>query len=445
MKSLVKFTPKKSKIVKDGEDLTIKRDMRKKSIKSNTTWPDIKKRIIKHDFGGTFIDYQISEPPYEPVSEDFNPELYFSHVKRSNDLDINSDSNLEIVPYFNSNLDSDVTLGLTSNLKSESNLTPNFHDNSSAKLNEKFNRHLFSLYGGSKVSSKFNPQYGLMKQFVDLAKEENIPIRITSAYRPGAITSNGSPSWHSKGLALDITPAKGVSWNELKLAFKNSPRTLQWLKDNDFGILDETTPEMLAKTGGTGAHWHIGRDRAANRAFFKKGGMLDLNKLFFKPKEYVKDDKPSYLDYFNQFISKPMSSNYNTKFETKDFNKFATTMKSIYEEVLQELGLPTHNLKNLVRQDALESNYGLNAKNYNLGGIKYRDSDGSYKLKDFNNLKEYAMYKVKLLDKYYDAIKTPENNFIAALHGNNKDNRHYNDNIEMYKAINYMKSLDKYL
>ena len=140
-----------------------------------------------------------------------------------------------------------------------------------------------------------------------------------------------------------------------------------------------------------------------------------------------------------------MSSNYNTKFETKDFNKFATTMKSIYEEVLQELGLPKHNLKNLVRQDALESNYGLNAKNYNLGGIKYRDSDGKYKLKDFNNLKEYAMYKVKLLDKYYDAIKTPENNFIAALHGNNKDNRHYNDNIEMYKAINYMKSLDKYL
>ena len=48
-------------------------------------------------------------------------------------------------------------------------------------------------------------------------------------------------------------------------------------------------------------------------------------------------------------------------------------------------------------------------------------------------------------NNYYNAIKTPEDNFIAALHGNNKDNRHYNDNIEMYKAINYMKSLDKYL
>lgn len=43
-------------------------------------------------------------------------------------------------------------------------------------------------------SQVFDPQYGLMKQFVDIATEENIPIRVTSAYRPGAITSNGSPS-----------------------------------------------------------------------------------------------------------------------------------------------------------------------------------------------------------------------------------------------------------
>ena len=36
MKSLVKFTPKKSRIVKDAEELNTKRDMRKKTIKSNT-------------------------------------------------------------------------------------------------------------------------------------------------------------------------------------------------------------------------------------------------------------------------------------------------------------------------------------------------------------------------------------------------------------------------
>lgn len=427
MKSLVKYTPKKSRIVKDAEELNTKRDMRKKTIKSNTNWPDLKKRIIKHETGGSFLDYEV----LDPITFDVNPTSFLDETYEQ-----------LVLPHLNT----------TAEVESEdpsylNGVTPNsFHTVQSNPV------HLIPYSNPVRLfpyipsdSQVFDPQYGLMKQFVDIATEENIPIRVTSAYRPGAITSNGSPSWHSKGLALDITPAKGSTWEELKLAFMNSPRTLKWLRDNDFGILDETTPEMLAKTGGTGAHWHIGKDKAANRNFFKNGGVFDLNDLFFKPKEYVKDDKPSYLDYFNQFISKPMSSNYNTKFETKDFNKFATTMKSIYEEVLQELGLPKHNLKNLVRQDALESNYGLNAKNYNLGGIKYRDSDGKYKLKDFNNLKEYAMYKVKLLDKYYDAIKTPENNFIAALHGNNKDNRHYNDNIEMYKAINYMKSLDKYL
>lgn len=35
------------------------------------------------------------------------------------------------------------------------------------------------------------------------------------------------------------------------------------MQDNGFGIIDETTPEMQARTGATGAHWHIGKDRLA--------------------------------------------------------------------------------------------------------------------------------------------------------------------------------------
>ena len=35
------------------------------------------------------------------------------------------------------------------------------------------------------------------------------------------------------------------------------------MKNNKFGIIDETTNEMLRKTGGTGAHWHIGKDTSA--------------------------------------------------------------------------------------------------------------------------------------------------------------------------------------
>ena len=35
------------------------------------------------------------------------------------------------------------------------------------------------------------------------------------------------------------------------------------MQDNGFGIIDETTPEMQSRTGATGAHWHIGKDKLA--------------------------------------------------------------------------------------------------------------------------------------------------------------------------------------
>ena len=30
--------------------------------------------------------------------------------------------------------------------------------------------------------------------------------------------------------------------------------------DNGWGMLDETKPEIMQRTGATGAHWHIGKD-----------------------------------------------------------------------------------------------------------------------------------------------------------------------------------------
>lgn len=35
------------------------------------------------------------------------------------------------------------------------------------------------------------------------------------------------------------------------------------MRDQGFGIIDETTPEMQSRTGATGAHWHIGKDQLA--------------------------------------------------------------------------------------------------------------------------------------------------------------------------------------
>lgn len=44
------------------------------------------------------------------------------------------------------------------------------------------------------TSFDFDPKLGLMGEFVKIAAEEGIPFRVTSGYRPGALTSNGSPS-----------------------------------------------------------------------------------------------------------------------------------------------------------------------------------------------------------------------------------------------------------
>lgn len=44
------------------------------------------------------------------------------------------------------------------------------------------------------TSFDFDPKLGLMGEFVKIATEEGIPFRVTSGYRPGASTSNGSPS-----------------------------------------------------------------------------------------------------------------------------------------------------------------------------------------------------------------------------------------------------------
>lgn len=379
----------------------------------------------------------------------------------------------------------------------------------------------------------FDPKYGFMKKFIDIANQEGLKFNITSAYRPNSKTKNGSDSWHSKGYAIDIVPLSGMSWSDLKTKLSQSPNTLRFMRENGLGIIDETTPEMLAKTGGTGAHWHIGKDKLAidtfNRWFpqLKKGGIIksqwgnkitgeykvqpgdNLTKIsnnldipvdsllaFNNIPDKKKDDlkinqsikwrkEPTFLDNISRFLfdsdeevkksndlNKKIDNNvfnwksltitpkenpiYSTKFKEKDFKQFADTMKSIYSEVLDELNLPKHNINNLIRQDALESNYGLNTRGngYNLGGIKVfnnkeklgtKYSDGFY-YRNFKDLKDYARYKVKLLHNDYGAITINSDKFIDALHGKNPKKKVYSARKDHYqKTFKDMMSLNKYL
>lgn len=116
---------------------------------------------------------------------------------------------------------------------------------------------------GSHVFKTKDINVGNMQELLDKFAEAGISLRITSGLRPGAVTSNGAQSWHSKGYALDITPIEGQTYEDLKEQIRNSPDLIKYMKENGFGIYDETSAATLNKTNGTGFHWHIGKDKVA--------------------------------------------------------------------------------------------------------------------------------------------------------------------------------------
>ena len=119
--------------------------------------------------------------------------------------------------------------------------------------------------------------------FEDLIKTYNLPIQISSGYRGkngfrGGKTKSGKQSNHNKldehghPMAYDIQPLVNGKVDKSDSAFANLRNILannqdvkEWFRMRDWGILDETTSQMMAKTGATGKHFHIGPDRAAVR------------------------------------------------------------------------------------------------------------------------------------------------------------------------------------
>ena len=105
----------------------------------------------------------------------------------------------------------------------------------------------------------------------DLLKQQGVDFTITSSYRSNAVTKSGHKSNHSiEGGAYDIKPANGKSFEDLKEQIYSNPTIVQWMNDHGWGIIEETTPEVMAKTGATGKHWHFGPDSMGVQNFKKR-------------------------------------------------------------------------------------------------------------------------------------------------------------------------------
>ena len=121
----------------------------------------------------------------------------------------------------------------------------------------------------------------------DLLKQQGIDFTITSSYRPNAVTKSGHKSNHSiEGGAYDIKPANGKSFEDLKEQIYSNPTIVQWMNDHGWGIIEETTPEVMAKTGATGKHWHFGPDSMGVQNFKKR--LEEYNNKVQKGKQGLK-------------------------------------------------------------------------------------------------------------------------------------------------------------
>lgn len=114
-----------------------------------------------------------------------------------------------------------------------------------------------------------NMNVGHMQSLLDEASKYGISFRVTSGLRPGAKTKSGNVSWHASGHAIDVTPIAGQTYDDLRQAIRNNPAFVKWMQDRGYGIYEETTPDVMSKTGATGMHWHIGKDKVAIKGLQK--------------------------------------------------------------------------------------------------------------------------------------------------------------------------------
>lgn len=140
------------------------------------------------------------------------------------------------------------------------------------------------------------------------------------------------------------------------------------------------------------------------------------------------------------------------------FDTFVEKMYPIIEQSLLRRGYSINNIENILKQMALESNYGLNARGngYNLSGIKaWSEKDGTkhsdgYYYRNFKNYSDYADFYVDLLNNRYDALNaTSSDDYIKRLHSGkdglkySADEGAYSRNFKSMKSLN--EAIRKYL
>lgn len=119
------------------------------------------------------------------------------------------------------------------------------------------------------------------KQILAELSKLGISGTVSSGIREGAKTAQGKTSFHAVGQAFDFVPSAKYTSEQFKELLLTSG-AYDYVKSLGYNILDETTPEMMKKTGATGPHFHFGKDpiKAERGTKFTSEGIVDSRHFF---------------------------------------------------------------------------------------------------------------------------------------------------------------------
>ena len=120
----------------------------------------------------------------------------------------------------------------------------------------------FTIQDGRRVDLDLELNENTLRRFAEYLGEKGVPVKITSLTRPGAKTKQGNMSRHAYGKAMDIVPLDG-NFDALLRLMTTDAEVMNAMNNLGIGFIDETSEEMLKKTGGTGPHIHVGDDKLA--------------------------------------------------------------------------------------------------------------------------------------------------------------------------------------
>lgn len=115
---------------------------------------------------------------------------------------------------------------------------------------------------------------GFMYELLEVLNNAGIGFRVTSGYRPKSKTASNRTSYHALGKAVDIVPDGNETFESIARKIVTNPTVLNYFKEHKLGVYDETTKQVLSRTGGTGPHYHIGPDKVAIR------GLEEFERLY---------------------------------------------------------------------------------------------------------------------------------------------------------------------